>query len=85
MNQQLNFKEQITLEDSNTLKKKLFSKTHKFHFTQNKKPVLTPIRCGANELLYPGDDIDDWMCDCKPGIFMNNYIKCLNDSIMVPY
>ncbi|CAH2094529.1 unnamed protein product [Euphydryas editha] len=23
--------------------------------------------CPANELFYPGDQKDDWICDCRPG------------------
>lgn len=30
-------------------------------------PVFIPNRCGDNELLYPGDYKDDWVCDCRPG------------------
>jgi len=34
---------------------------------ENKKPVFLPQRCNENELFYPGDHKDDWVCDCKPG------------------
>ncbi|KAG4068661.1 hypothetical protein HA402_002352 [Bradysia odoriphaga] len=34
---------------------------------QNKKPVFLPQQCNENELFYPGDQKDDWVCDCKPG------------------
>ncbi|CAK1552268.1 unnamed protein product [Leptosia nina] len=36
----------------------------------NKKeryPVYLPSMCGENELYYPGDQEDDWICDCRPG------------------
>lgn len=39
---------------------------HSYIF-QNKLPVFIPNRCGDNELLYPGDYKDDWVCDCRPG------------------
>uniref|UniRef100_A0A034V0U3 DUF4789 domain-containing protein n=1 Tax=Bactrocera dorsalis TaxID=27457 RepID=A0A034V0U3_BACDO len=30
-------------------------------------PHYSPSRCKSNELLYPGDHADDWICDCAPG------------------
>ncbi|XP_055382958.1 uncharacterized protein LOC129613065 isoform X2 [Condylostylus longicornis] len=33
---------------------------------QGRKPVWVPGRCAENEILYPGDNQDDWVCDCKP-------------------
>ncbi|XP_037955600.1 uncharacterized protein LOC119685402 [Teleopsis dalmanni] len=44
------------------------------HFEVDKKksnlagrvPLFSPTRCKANELLYPGDQVDDWICDCAP-------------------
>lgn len=30
-------------------------------------PVEDKVRCGRNEYLYPGDNLYDWTCDCKPG------------------
>lgn len=32
-----------------------------------RKPIYIPGRCRENELLYPGDQLDDWICDCSPG------------------
>ncbi|XP_028897252.2 uncharacterized protein LOC105213883 [Zeugodacus cucurbitae] len=29
-------------------------------------PHYAPSRCKSNELLYPGDHADDWICDCAP-------------------
>ncbi|XP_017480992.1 PREDICTED: uncharacterized protein LOC108370218 [Rhagoletis zephyria] len=29
-------------------------------------PLYSPSRCKQNELLYPGDHADDWICDCAP-------------------
>ncbi|XP_061400987.1 uncharacterized protein LOC133336723 [Musca vetustissima] len=29
-------------------------------------PIYIPSRCKAHELLYPGDQKDDWVCDCAP-------------------
>nr|XP_014099662.2 uncharacterized protein LOC106624452 [Bactrocera oleae] len=29
-------------------------------------PHYSPSRCKSNELLYPGDHDDDWICDCAP-------------------
>lgn len=34
---------------------------------QNKTPLYAPNRCAENELLYPADYHNDWVCDCKPG------------------
>ncbi|XP_050672056.1 uncharacterized protein LOC126970270 [Leptidea sinapis] len=34
---------------------------------QNRNPVFLPSRCKENELYYPGDQPDDWICDCRPG------------------
>lgn len=28
--------------------------------------------CKAGEILYPGDQLDDWVCDCKPGNFVHH-------------
>ncbi|XP_039447971.1 uncharacterized protein LOC120427177 [Culex pipiens pallens] len=32
----------------------------------NRTPVYIPGRCGLNEILYPGDQAVDWVCDCRP-------------------
>ncbi|XP_055595734.1 uncharacterized protein LOC129746138 isoform X2 [Uranotaenia lowii] len=32
----------------------------------NRTPIFIPGRCGKNEILYPGDQADDWVCDCRP-------------------
>lgn len=32
----------------------------------NRTPVFIPNRCQKNEILYPGDQESDWVCDCKP-------------------
>ncbi|TMW49195.1 hypothetical protein DOY81_005737 [Sarcophaga bullata] len=29
-------------------------------------PLYAPSRCKQNELLYPGDQVNDWICDCAP-------------------
>lgn len=34
---------------------------------QNRTPVFIPGKCSPNEILYPGDHDNDWVCDCKPG------------------
>ncbi|XP_032521626.2 uncharacterized protein LOC116773308 [Danaus plexippus] len=34
---------------------------------QNRQPVYIPSICPENELLYPGDQADDWIFDCRPG------------------
>nr|XP_026489656.1 uncharacterized protein LOC113396087 [Vanessa tameamea] len=34
---------------------------------QNRVPVFIPSMCPENELFYPGDQRDDWICDCRPG------------------
>ncbi|XP_030376021.1 uncharacterized protein LOC115625195 [Scaptodrosophila lebanonensis] len=31
-----------------------------------RKPLYSPSRCKKYELLYPGDQFDDWICDCAP-------------------
>ncbi|KAJ2953268.1 hypothetical protein O0L34_g848 [Tuta absoluta] len=33
---------------------------------ENRKPVYLPATCPENELYYPGDQKDDWICDCRP-------------------
>ncbi|XP_055618864.1 uncharacterized protein LOC129763643 [Toxorhynchites rutilus septentrionalis] len=33
---------------------------------RNRTPVYLPKRCLENEILYPGDQESDWVCDCKP-------------------
>nr|XP_021193598.2 uncharacterized protein LOC110378588 [Helicoverpa armigera] len=33
----------------------------------NRQPVYIPSMCAENELYYPGDQKDDWICDCRPG------------------
>lgn len=33
---------------------------------RNRTPVFIPDQCGENEILYPGDQEHDWVCDCKP-------------------
>ncbi|XP_004921844.1 uncharacterized protein LOC101745936 [Bombyx mori] len=33
---------------------------------ENRQPVFIPARCPDNELFYPGDQKDDWICDCRP-------------------
>jgi len=33
----------------------------------NKMPVYVPLMCNENEYFYPGDQNNDWVCDCKPG------------------
>lgn len=32
----------------------------------NRTPIYIPGRCGENEILYPGDQENDWVCDCRP-------------------
>lgn len=34
---------------------------------KDKGPVYLPSRCKIGELFYPGDQSDDWVCDCTPG------------------
>uniref|UniRef100_A0A182PSI7 DUF4789 domain-containing protein n=1 Tax=Anopheles epiroticus TaxID=199890 RepID=A0A182PSI7_9DIPT len=34
---------------------------------RNRTPVFIPGKCGTNEILYPGDHDNDWVCDCRPG------------------
>lgn len=33
---------------------------------QDKRPIAYH-RCRPGEVLYPGDQGDDWVCDCRPG------------------
>ncbi|XP_055618157.1 uncharacterized protein LOC129763282 [Toxorhynchites rutilus septentrionalis] len=37
------------------------------HNANNRTPIYIPGRCGNNEILYPGDQSSDWVCDCRPG------------------
>ncbi|KAH9630813.1 hypothetical protein HF086_001041 [Spodoptera exigua] len=32
----------------------------------NRQPVYIPSMCPDSELYYPGDQKDDWICDCRP-------------------
>jgi len=34
--------------------------------SDGRKPVWVPGKCAENEILYPIDKVDDWICDCKP-------------------
>ncbi|XP_034834246.2 uncharacterized protein [Maniola hyperantus] len=44
---------------------------------QNRVPVYLPSTCPDNELYYPGDQTDDWICDCRPGyLFHPDSDKC---------
>lgn len=40
-----------------------------------KMPLFVPTKCGENELLYPGDYNNDWVCDCKPGLLISHPAK----------
>uniref|UniRef100_A0A4Y0BQT8 DUF4789 domain-containing protein n=1 Tax=Anopheles funestus TaxID=62324 RepID=A0A4Y0BQT8_ANOFN len=33
---------------------------------RNRTPLYIPKQCAENEILYPGDHENDWVCDCKP-------------------
>ncbi|XP_053613732.1 uncharacterized protein LOC128677125 [Plodia interpunctella] len=33
---------------------------------ENRQPVFLPTVCPDTELYYPGDQKDDWICDCRP-------------------
>ncbi|XP_026734665.1 uncharacterized protein LOC113498730 isoform X2 [Trichoplusia ni] len=47
----------------------LFSKYHgtfRMGYFENRQPVFLPAMCPENELYYPGDQKDDWICDCRP-------------------
>uniref|UniRef100_A0A8W7Q4K4 DUF4789 domain-containing protein n=1 Tax=Anopheles coluzzii TaxID=1518534 RepID=A0A8W7Q4K4_ANOCL len=33
---------------------------------RNRTPIFIPKQCAENEILYPGDHENDWVCDCKP-------------------
>lgn len=43
---------------------------------QNKTPVYVANVCKPGEILYPGDQFDDWVCDCKPGKLFYHFFKC---------
>ncbi|CAB3246129.1 unnamed protein product [Arctia plantaginis] len=32
----------------------------------DRQPVYIPATCPIGELFYPGDQKDDWICDCRP-------------------
>ncbi|XP_026478975.1 uncharacterized protein LOC113385350 [Ctenocephalides felis] len=43
----------------------------------NRSALYIPGRCKENELLYPGDQKDDWICDCGAGtIYHPQTDKC---------
>ncbi|XP_063367712.1 uncharacterized protein LOC134656122 [Cydia amplana] len=33
---------------------------------ENREPVFLPSMCPVDQLYYPGDQKDDWICDCRP-------------------
>ncbi|XP_060648322.1 uncharacterized protein LOC133837353 [Drosophila sulfurigaster albostrigata] len=33
---------------------------------EGRKPLYSPARCSRYQLLYPGDQQNDWICDCAP-------------------
>ncbi|XP_064552715.1 uncharacterized protein LOC135438351 [Drosophila montana] len=33
---------------------------------EGRKPLYSPARCARYQLLYPGDQLNDWICDCAP-------------------
>ncbi|KAH8311246.1 hypothetical protein KR044_005208, partial [Drosophila immigrans] len=33
---------------------------------EGRKPLYSPARCSRYQLLYPGDQENDWICDCAP-------------------
>ncbi|KAF2897802.1 hypothetical protein ILUMI_08389 [Ignelater luminosus] len=35
--------------------------------SDNRIPIHIPGRCPENQILYPGDQKHDWVCDCGPG------------------
>ncbi|XP_077300255.1 uncharacterized protein LOC143921031 [Arctopsyche grandis] len=40
-------------------------------------PLENHESCAENELLYPGDEPGDWICDCKPGhVYVPKWNKC---------
>lgn len=39
---------------------------HNLKNRENRQPVYVPSICTENELYYPGDQKDDWICDCRP-------------------
>ncbi|XP_063709684.1 uncharacterized protein LOC134838143 [Culicoides brevitarsis] len=42
-----------------------------------RKPISKPDICGDDELLYPGDLDDDWVCDCRPAfVYHPDYDRC---------
>ncbi|KAL4709386.1 hypothetical protein ACJJTC_013675 [Scirpophaga incertulas] len=40
----------------------------------NRQPVFLPSSCPVNELYYPGDQKDDWICDCRPGSALMSHL-----------
>ncbi|XP_011562965.3 uncharacterized protein LOC105392971 [Plutella xylostella] len=46
-----------------------FPETEEVESDKNKEgrqPIYAPVICAENELYYPGDQKDDWICDCRP-------------------
>ncbi|KAI8425225.1 hypothetical protein MSG28_007031 [Choristoneura fumiferana] len=44
---------------------------------KTRQPVFLPSMCPENELYYPGDQKDDWICDCRPAhIYQPATDKC---------
>uniref|UniRef100_A0A182NRT5 rRNA adenine N(6)-methyltransferase n=1 Tax=Anopheles dirus TaxID=7168 RepID=A0A182NRT5_9DIPT len=54
--------ESIELPDETKKQSTIESKQN----ARNRTPIYIPRRCAENEILYPGDHENDWVCDCKP-------------------
>lgn len=50
---------------------------------QGKTPVYIAQLCKSGEIFYPGDKLDDWLCDCKPGNYLRHSFKTLLESVLI--
>ncbi|KOB76716.1 Uncharacterized protein OBRU01_05670 [Operophtera brumata] len=58
----------------------LFQHTATPDLDTNRVPVFLPAMCPTNELYYPGDQKDDWICDCRPDIPICEKNPCATDG-----
>lgn len=59
--------QRLDSESKNVCTNYLVTFLGKFCNVQGRFPLYIPGLCPENQLLYPGDQKSDWICDCSPG------------------
>lgn len=57
----------VTVKSKNTSTDLFGFPAEESSINQNRIPIFVPEKCPGNQLLYPGDQEADWICDCSPG------------------